>query len=135
MNCFIIYIFIFLLIIHLFCGKDKYKYIIHHTVTIIFTIIALIYNEIFNIYIGISIELNQYALGLAKKDSEKYKTFFIVTWYYRILVVIYLILYIFYSIIYININYIMFLPIILYYPYYYKKIYDKLNKTNSEIFL
>ena len=29
----------------------------------------------------------------------------------------------------------MFLPIILYYPYHYKKIYDKLNKTNSELFL
>ena len=135
MNYFIIYIFIFILIIHLFYCKDKYKYIVHHIVTIIFTIIALIYNETFNIYIGMSIELNQYALGLALKDNVKYKRFFIITWYYRILVIIYLILYIIYSIIYININYIIFLPIILYYPYHYKKLYDKLNKNKTELFL
>ena len=82
-----------------------------------------------------SIELNQYALSLAKKDNKKYKKFFIITWYYRILVVIYLFLYILYSIIYINIKYIIFFPIILYYPYHYKKIYDNLNKTNPQLFL
>ena len=134
MKYYIIFIFIILLILHLIYEKNKYKYIIHHTITIIITIIATIYNEFLNIYLGISIEINQLALKYALDDTKKYKSFFIITWYYRLIILCYLILSVLYKIIYININYIIFIPIIIYYPYHYTKLYYKLNKTNSELF-
>ena len=79
-------------------------------------------------------EINQLAFKYALDDTKKYKSFFIITWYYRLIILCYLILSVLYKIIYININYIIFIPIIIYYPYHYTKLYYKLNKTNSELF-